>query len=106
MPIPVPGYPRRGGDVHELISELRRQSFDSNRIDVLQLSAGYYDYLSSSDVADMLRAFTFDSGHLEALRMLAPKIVDRQRQFVILDAFTFPSSKRETTAILSSYGRY
>lgn len=73
---------------------LREASFDNNKRDfiVQQLRNSQFN---SRQIAAMLKEFSFDSNRLEMAKQLYSSCVDRGNFFVVLESFTYQSTKDE-----------
>lgn len=98
---PVPYVrPMDPWEFQRLLAAVRDQPFGDDRLLVIELAAR--DHLFSvAQVVGLLDSLTFGSEKLDALRLLAPLIVDRANRFEIVGAFTFSSERREAAALLS-----
>jgi hypothetical protein len=83
-----------------LASAMRKEAFDDNRLAVLSLGVRNV-CVTSEQARDLVGEVTFSRPRLEALRMLAGRIVDAQDAWKLYDAFTFDSDKRAARDILT-----
>ena len=83
----------------ELLSTVRRQSFDDGRLDVLEMGVRG-QCVTSGQVVDLLAPFAFAGNKLSAARVLVPRIVDRAGAFRLFDAMTFETDKRKLKEII------
>ena len=88
-------------DFSQLKNQVQKASFSSEKLSVLQLSAQSSTF-TADQITTLIKEISFASDQLEALEILAPKLEDPSRSFVILDAFTFQSSKSEAQDIIYS----
>lgn len=114
-PMPYPGgdHGRPGrshwevpdSEVMSVVMEVRAMRWDSDRLEVLETYVNYWqrrgNRISSYRLADILRAFTYDSDRLRATRVLRSvmnvEISDVQRA---LQTFRFASDREEARRIL------
>jgi len=82
------------------LDDLEDQSFESERSSVISLAAKR-NHFSCSQVRQVIKTLDFSSERLNALRTMAPKIVDLEDSHTILSAFTFDSEKSKARSILS-----
>ena len=82
------------------LDDLEDQSFESERSSVISLVAKR-NHFNCSQVRQVIKALDFSSERLNALRTMAPKIVDLEDSHTILSAFTFDSEKSKARSILS-----
>ena len=84
----------------ELVTVVRREAFDDGRLGVLEL--GMRDAcLTSSQAKDLVQELTFSQARIDAVRVLAPRIVDRDRAHVILESLTFDSDRKKAREVLT-----
>ena len=74
-------------------------SFSDKKIGVIKVAC-ISSYFDSKQCAKLLASFSFDNDKLEALKVLAPRIVDVNPK-EILKQFTFSSNKDKALDILS-----
>jgi len=82
------------------LENLNDQSFESERSSVISLVAKR-NHFNCAQVRQVIKALDFSSERLNALRTMAPKIVDLEDSHTILSAFTFNSEKSKARSILS-----
>jgi hypothetical protein len=102
-PPPPPPAPRILSDNahHDLTHAVRREAWDDARLGVMTMGVTGV-CVTSEQARDLVREMTFTRGRLDALRMLAPRIVDKERAYFIFEALTFESDKRAAREILST----
>jgi hypothetical protein len=88
---------REGED--RLLSAVRRASFEDERLAVISLGTQHL-CLTSEQARGLMQEMAFNRGRLDVLDAVAPRIVDRERAFVLLDALTFSSDQREAREVL------
>ena len=86
-------------DFKLLRSLLKEESFDNGRIKMIRVAC-IGNCFTSSQCADMLSLFSFDSNKLQALEYLAPCVVDKRACGVILKVFSFTSNRQKAEALL------
>jgi hypothetical protein len=100
QPVPVVvvmGEPQQ----RELVTVVRREAFDDGRLGVLAL--GVRDVcVTSAQARDLVKELTFSQARIDAVRMLAPRIVDRDRSHVVLESLTFDSDRKAVRQVLTS----
>ena len=74
-------------------------SFGDKKIGVIKVAC-ISSYFDSKQCAKLLALFSFENNKLEALKVLAPRIVDFNPK-EILKHFTFSSNKDEALEIIS-----
>jgi hypothetical protein len=87
-------------DFVQLQEQIQNSSFSSDKTSVIQLAAKNSTF-EADQIKTLIKDISFTDDQLNALRILAPTLEDPSRSFVILDAFTFRSTKDEARDILS-----
>ncbi|MCT4580593.1 MAG: DUF4476 domain-containing protein [Flavobacteriales bacterium] len=97
---PRPNYPRPNnsyGMNHQafqvLQNAVRKESFDNNRKQVV-LTAIKNGRISSQQMTQLLRAFTFDNNRLETAKAAIPYISDKGNYWMAGETFTFSNNKQ------------
>jgi hypothetical protein len=108
-PTPYPGngsnyYVMSPQDVTRLLQSVQRQSFDDNKLPILQeaLSASA---IESDDLRQILSTLTFDRNRLEFAKYAFPRVVDPQNFYRVYDAFDFQPNVQELQQFVQSYRR-
>ena len=78
----------------ELRGTIARASFDSNKLDIAMFAVSR-NRMTSAQVADITRMFSFESNRLEFAKYAYSFVTDPGSYFMVANAFTFSSSKRE-----------
>jgi hypothetical protein len=88
-------------DQRSLTNAIRREAWDAQRLGGLEIGVRGV-CVTSAQARDLSREMTFSSAKLEAVRLLAPRIVDRDKGYLLLKAMTFDSDKRAVREVLST----
>lgn len=86
-------------DYRQLVSSINNESFEENKLAVLQASAKYNNF-SVEQIIGLLDLSTFSSWKLKALELTYPFVVDNYNSFKIINAFTFSEDKQKAQAII------
>ena len=97
----LPLFAMPSNDFELLTEQIEEASFNSDKLSIVDL-ASQHNTFTCDQVAEIIGHLSFDSDQLEALNILAPRIEDPSRTFIILKVFTFQSSRAQAEAILSS----
>jgi hypothetical protein len=107
-PAPGPGYrpePAFVGDEEfkDILKGIRNESFDNTRMRIAKqiLSTSRKPFLASQ-VKAMLGAFDFDAGRLELAKFAYEYTFDKERYFVVNEAFSFDSAKNDLARYIES----
>lgn len=78
----------------ELKHTISRTSFDSNKLELAKFAASR-NRMTSAQIAEITRLLTFESTKLDFAKFAYSFVVDPGSYFIVANAFTFSSSKRE-----------
>lgn len=82
------------------IWELQQTPFPSDRHALITQVAAHHHFLAMQ-VRRVITTVTFSSERMDAISLLAPRILDRENGFLLNGAFIFPSERRHAMALLS-----
>ena len=82
-----------------LFSQFSNESFDDNKLPIIQLAA-QHNWFSVAQAERLLKSMTFDEGKLKLLRLLAPRLINREQGFSLLKVFTFSDKRKKAEALL------
>ena len=100
VPVPNPdSYSLDDESYRLLYKKVRDASFDDNRFDLIRVAC-LGCWFSCSQVASLLRLFTFSDAKFKVLGMVAPRIVDPQNAADIYREFDFSSDRDKAAEIL------
>ena len=84
-----------------LKSTIKNQSFPDDKLGVLQQVVSR-ELFTVNQVSQLLNLYTFSSNKIDALQMLARRIIDRENDFLLMNAFVHSSDKEEARRILAA----
>ncbi len=94
-PPPPPPCPTMDSEhFSSFISQLEQEPFPENKIDVLR-TAARDNCFTVSQAIQIANVFHFDEDKLKAMKIVYPKLVDKQEVYRIYQVFTFPDTKEE-----------
>lgn len=94
-PVSAPAfYPMSDYDFGLLCESIRSKSFDSTRLQVAKQALDSHR-LTSRQVRDLMELMWFESTKLELAKFAYHRVVDKERFFLVNDAFSFSSSITE-----------
>lgn len=96
------GLAMNAQEFNQLKRSVKGASFDDDKVDVLRTAAPYA-FFGAGQVRELLDQLSFSDGKLEALSLMADRIVDRDRAYTVLGAFNFSSDKEKARAILNRW---
>ena len=95
--------PMTDQDLKQILQALRRESLESNRSRLARqiLGSSQANFLARQ-IKDILGCFDFESTKLEVAKFAYDYTLDREKYFLVNEAFTFSSSKDELSRYLES----
>lgn len=103
---PVPPPPQRRGmhprDFDQLKAAAARETFTQNRHAVVQtaLGTGGHAALTVQQLGELIDLFNMSADKIEVLKLGAPRLVDRQNAYQLIEKFTFTQDKLHAQRIL------
>ena len=88
------------GQFNAFLAQVREQSFESERNEVIGLAA-QRNYFSCAQAKTLLSGIDFAGEQISALRLVAPRLVDKKNSYMILSVFDFDSDKKKARKVLS-----
>ena len=82
-----------------LYNKVKNTSFDDRKMDLIEV-ASLGAFYSCEQCAAIMGIFSFGDKKLAALRLMAPRIVDPRRAYIIFDQLSFQSEKDEAARII------
>ena len=82
-----------------LYNKVKNASFDDRKMDLIEV-ASLGAFYSCEQCASIMSIFSFGDKKLAALRLMAPRIIDPHRAYLIYDKLTFQSEKEEAARII------
>ena len=99
---PVMARAMSGSDFSMMFKIVKNASFDKDRIDIIRVAC-IGSNLSSNQCAKLLSLLSFDNNKLEALEVMAPRIVDNDYNDKILKQFSFSANREKAARILRKH---
>ncbi|MGM9688644.1 MAG: DUF4476 domain-containing protein [Alloprevotella sp.] len=87
-----------------LYNKVKKASFDDNKMALIEV-ASLCAYYSCEQCASIISIFSFSNKKLAALRLMAPRIIDPRRAYLIYEKFSFQNEKDEAARIIGGCGR-
>ena len=88
-----------------LYNKVKNTSFDAPKMDLIEV-ASLGAFYSCEQCASIMSIFSFGDKKLAALRLMAPRIIDPHRAYLIYDKLTFQSEKDEAARIIGRCGKH
>lgn len=99
MPYPDGAYCLSDAAFSILCKKVKEASFDKDKKNLIEV-ASLGCYYSCQQCAPILKIFSFDSEKTNALKLMAPRIVDPQNVHVICQQFTFDDGKKQAARLV------
>ena len=99
---PMSVYPMTDRDFTLLISSVRNEHMDSDKIRVIERAA-YTNFFTTSQLIRMIEIFPFDSDRLKAIEIVYPNVLDKEQSFRLYEYLTFSSSKEKLDLIIRQF---
>ena len=102
-PPPPPAYqPIADFRLQKILGSMSRESFAKDKLNVLQSATSSADtYLLVGQLQQLMNQFQFSKDRLTVVRMLWPRVLDRDNGFQLNSAFQFSNDKEELRRIIS-----
>ena len=88
-----------------LYNKVKNASFDDRKMDFIEV-ASLGAFYSCEQCASIMSIFSFGDKKLAALRLMAPRIIDPHRAYLIYEKLTFQSEKDEAARIIGGCGKH
>ena len=88
-----------------LYNKVKNASFDAPKMDLIEV-ASLGAFYSCEQCASIMSIFSFGDKKLAALRLMAPRIIDPHRAYLIYEKLTFQSEKDEAARIIGGCGKH
>lgn len=98
-PPPPQVYPISENQLQSLVRAINKESFGDGKLRVIEAAAPT-QYFVVPQVMKLLQRFSFGEDKLNAVRLLWPRVLDRENSFQLYQAFNFPSEKEELRRII------
>lgn len=121
-PPPPPSYPQHGyhspgynnphrpyytpvmseRDFGALVATIANTSFDSNKLAIAKQAIAA-NYVTAEQVYELMMLFSFESNKLELAKYAYANTVNKERYFIVNNAFSFSSSQRQLHEYISRF---
>lgn len=86
------------------LDKVKKEPFKDNRKTMINTALANSDF-TSGQCLQLTKIFPFDDDRMEIMKMMYPRIVDKEAFFTVIDALTFSSNKDEMNKFILNYGR-
>ena len=84
--------------------EMKNEPFKDDRMKLLNAALAGSDF-TSAQCLQLTKLYTFDDDRMEIMKILYPRIVDKEAFFTVINTLTFSSSKEKMKDFIIGYGK-
>lgn len=84
--------------------KVKKEPFSDNRLKMIEAALTTSDF-TSGQCAQLAKLYPFDDDRMKVMKMMYPRIVDKEAFFVVVDVLTFSSNKNKMNEFVKDYGR-
>lgn len=86
------------------LNNVKKEPFKDDRMTLINTALASSDF-TSGQCLQLTKLYTFDDDRMEIMKMMYPRIVDKEAFFTVIATLTFSSNKDEMNKFVQSYGR-
>lgn len=95
-------YAMNDSEFSALVDAVKNESFESDMLSIVQISAKY-NYYTVSQVVRLIDLFSFSNGKMEVVKLTYPNVIDKFNSHHIINAFAYSSDKEKVREIIASF---
>ena len=84
--------------------EMKNEPFKDDRMKLLNAALAGSDF-TSAQCLQLTKLYTFDDDRMEIMKIMYPRIVDKEAFFTVINTLTFSSSKETMKDFIIGYGK-
>ena len=84
--------------------EMKNEPFKDDRMKLLNAALAGSDF-TSAQCLQLTKLYTFDDDRMEIMKIMYPRIVDKEAFFTVIKTLTFSSSKEKMKDFIIGYGK-
>ena len=84
--------------------EMKNEPFKGDRMKLLNAALAGSDF-TSAQCLQLTKLYTFDDDRMEIMKIMYPRIVDKEAFFTVINTLTFSSSKEKMKDFIIGYGK-
>ena len=84
--------------------EMKNEPFKDDRMKLLNAALAGSDF-TSTQCLQLTKLYTFDDDRMEIMKIMYPRIVDKEAFFTVINTLTFGSSKEKMKDFIIGYGK-
>lgn len=89
-------------DFSELCENIKSESFESDKIYVIQLAAKYNRF-TVAQLITLIDLMSFSNDKIEVVKIVYPNVIDKYNSHLIINAFTHSSDKERVKKIINEF---
>lgn len=86
------------------LNNVKKEPFKDDRMTLINTALASSDF-TSGQCLQLTKLYTFDDDRMEIMKMMYPRIVDKEAFFTVIATLTFSSNKDEMNEFVQNYGR-
>lgn len=86
------------------LNSVKKVPFKDDRMALINTALASSDF-TSGQCLQLTKLYTFDDDRMEIMKMMYPRIVDKEAFFTVIATLTFSSNKDEMNKFVQNYGR-
>ena len=86
------------------LNSVKKVPFKDDRMTLINTALASSDF-TSGQCLQLTKLYTFDDDRMEIMKMMYPRIVDKEAFFTVIATLTFSSNKDEMNKFVQNYGR-
>ena len=84
--------------------EMKNEPFKDDRMKLLNAALAGSDF-TYAQCLQLTKLYTFDDDRMEIMKIMYPRIVDKEAFFTVINTLTFSSSKEKMKDFIIGYGK-
>lgn len=85
-------------------NKVKQESFSSNRLKMIETALANTDF-TCGQCLRLMKLYSFDDDKMEIMKLMYPRIVDKEAFFTVIDGLTFSSNRDEMNEFVKNYGK-
>ena len=90
--------------LNTFLNSVKKVPFKDDRMTLINTALASSDF-TSGQCLQLTKLYTFDDDRMEIMKMMYPRIVDKEAFFTVIATLTFSSNKDEMNKFVQNYGR-
>lgn len=89
---------------NSLVQNVKDEPFTSGRMDLIKMALVNSNF-TTEQCGQLINIFSFDNEKMSIMKLMYPKIIDKERFFVLINSLSFSSSKSEIKRFIENAER-